>query len=205
MPTRSQADPGTVPSPGANPDASEPVRPARTVEELIARNVASIQRLEAAAKAHRTRIDQLADRVARFAGSALFLGVHVAWFALWSLLNAMPGVPHFDPYPFTFLTLVVSLEAIFLAAFILIAQNRAAVLSERRNQLDLQINLLTEQENTRMLKMLGAVARKLGVVLTDDPSAEVLEQATRPETLAEQIERAEHDDATGSGPLSPPG
>ena len=122
-----------------------------------------------------------------------------------SICNAAPGLPHFDPYPFTFLTLVVSLEAIFLSAFILIAQNRAAVLSERRNQLDLQINLLTEQENTRMLQLLSAVARKLDVAVRDDPSAEVLAQATRPETLAEQIERAAEDDESGDGPPAIPG
>ena len=71
-----------------------------------------------------------------------------------SSINDLPGVPHFDPFPFTFLTLVVSLEAIFLSAFILISQNHETRLSERRNQLDLQINLLTEQENTKMLKLL---------------------------------------------------
>ena len=96
-----------------------------------------------------------------FAGSALFLALHVAWFAAWIVINVSPGIGHFDPFPFTFLTLVVSLEAIFLSSFILISQKRAALISERRNQLDLQINLLTEQENTRMLKVLGAIANKL--------------------------------------------
>jgi uncharacterized membrane protein len=166
-------------------------RAPRSVEELTAQNVAAIHRLEAAAMAHRSRVDLAADRIARFAGSATFVIVHVAWFALWIALNLVPDLRHFDPFPFTFLTLVVSLEAIFLSAFILISQNRAAVLSERRNQLDLQINLLTEQENTRVLKVLGAIARKLDVAINEDPSAEVLEQATRPEKLAEQIERAQ--------------
>jgi uncharacterized membrane protein len=81
--------------------------------------------------------------------------------------------------------------AIFLSSFILISQKRAALISERRNQLDLQINLLTEQENTRMLKVLGAIAAKLGVSVSDDPSTEVLEQATRPDKLVEQIDRAQ--------------
>jgi len=166
-------------------------RPPHTVDELTAQNVAVIHRLEAAAFADRGCLDRLADHVARFAGQPLFLALHVAWFGLWITVNLLPGSRHFDPYPFTFLTLVVSLEAIFLSAFILSSQNRAAEISDRRNQLDLQINLLTEQENTRMLKVLGAIAKKLGVTVSDDPSAEVLEQATRPDKLVEQIAKAQ--------------
>ena len=82
------------------------------------------------------------------------------------------------------------MEAIFLSAFILISQNQETRLSERRNQLDLQINLLTEQENTKMLKVLERIAQKIGVSTEDDPSVQVLEQATRPEKLVEQIEEA---------------
>jgi len=165
--------------------------PPRTVEELTERNVATIQQLESAALGHGGPMDVLADRIARFAGSALFLALHVVWFAAWIGVNVSPGIGHFDPFPFTFLTLVVSLEAIFLSAFILISQKRAALVSERRNQLDLQINLLTEQENTRMLKVLGAIAKKLDVEVPEDPSTEVLEQATQPEKLVEQIDRAQ--------------
>jgi uncharacterized membrane protein len=111
-------------------------------------------------------------------------------FALWIGWNALPVLPHFDPYPFTFLTLVVSLEAIFLSSFILISQNYEMRVTERRSQLDLQINLLAEQENTKILQMLDRMARKLGVSEEDDPEVRVLEQATRPETLARQIEDA---------------
>jgi uncharacterized membrane protein len=165
--------------------------PPRTVEELTERNVAAIQQLESAALSHGGRMDRVADRIAGFAGSTTFLALHVAWFAAWIVINVSPGIGHFDPFPFTFLTLVVSLEAIFLSTFILISQKRAALVSERRNQLDLQINLLTEQENTRMLKVLGAIAKKLGVSIAEDPSTEVLEQATQPDKLVEQIERAQ--------------
>jgi len=161
------------------------------IEELTAQNVAAIQQLESAALSHAGLMDAVADRIAHFAGSALFLAMHVVWFAAWIAINVSPGIGHFDPFPFTFLTLVVSLEAIFLSSFILISQKRAALISERRNQLDLQINLLTEQENTRMLKVLGAIAAKLGVSVSDDPSTEVLEQATRPDKLVEQIDRAQ--------------
>ncbi|MES2786458.1 MAG: DUF1003 domain-containing protein, partial [Pseudomonadota bacterium] len=62
--------------------------------------------------------------------------------------------------------------------------------SDRRNQLDLQINLLAEQENTKMLQLLEAIAKKVGATSGDDPEIRALEQATRPETLARQIEEA---------------
>ena len=114
----------------------------------------------------------------------------VIWFAGWILANSLPGFRPFDPFPFTFLTLVVSLEAIFLSTFILISQNHETRLSERRNQLDLQVNLLTEQENTKMLRMLERIAEKVGANTDDDPSLQVLDQATNPEKLVEQIEQA---------------
>jgi uncharacterized membrane protein len=64
----------------------------------------------------------------------------------------------------------VSLEAIFLSTFILISQNHETRLSERRNQLDLQVNLLSEQENTKMLTIIARIAKKLGVRTDDDPA-----------------------------------
>ena len=112
------------------------------------------------------------------------------WFTGWIIINIAPGISHVDPFPFNFLTLIVSLEAIFLSTFILISQNHETRLSERRNQLDLQINLLTEQENTKMLTLLVRIAEKVGVKIDDDTSLQVLEQAIRPEQLVDQIEEA---------------
>ena len=117
-----------------------------------------------------------------------FVWAHLIGFASWIIINIIPGVAHFDPFPFTFLTLIVSLEAIFLSTFILISQNHETRLSDRRNQLDLQINLLAEQENTKMLTILERIAKKVGARTEDDPHIQVLEQATQPEKLVDQIE-----------------
>ena len=111
-----------------------------TVEDLTKQNVQTIVELEETAKANRDKTDRMADAIAEFCGSFTFVWVHLIWFIAWILINAIPGLPKFDPYPFTFLTLVVSLEAIFLSTFILISQNHDARISERRNHLDLQIN-----------------------------------------------------------------
>jgi uncharacterized membrane protein len=161
-----------------------------SVDELTRQNVQAIVDLEQAAKLQRGVSQRMANAVARFCGTVTFVWLHVAWFGVWIGFNTWPGIHHVDPFPFTFLTLMVSLEAIFLSTFILIAQNEETRLTERRNALDLQINLLTEQENTKMLQMLAAIGKKLDVSFDHDPSISALEQATRPDKLAEQIERA---------------
>ena len=117
-----------------------------------------------------------------------FVWVHVVWFGVWIAYNVAHGFSHFDPYPFQLMTLVVSLEAIFLSTFILISQNRQSRLAERRNHLDLQINLLSEQENTKMLMMLESIMHHLKVP-DGDPEVAILEGATEPERLVEQIEK----------------
>lgn len=159
-----------------------------TEAELTRQNVQAIAKLEQATKEQRTRADRIAERIANFCGSMRFVWVHIVWFGGWLLVNTMPGLPHFDAFPFTFLTLVVSLEAIFLSTFILINQNDQTRLSEKRNHLDLQINLLTEQENTKMLRLLDEIATKVGVDVKADPDLSVLEEATQPDMLEKQID-----------------
>ncbi len=163
-----------------------------SVHELTERNVQAIAQLEEAARQDRSGSDKFADAVAKFCGSVTFLWTHVAVFGIWMGVNTWPGGPRFDEFPYTFLSFVVSLEAIFLSTFILISQNQETRLAERRNHLDLQINLLAEQENTRILKILTAISGALGVKVEHDPEAKVLEEPTRPEALVEQIEEAVH-------------
>ena len=159
-----------------------------TVEQLTQQNVETITRLEEEARAQRTPADRVAEKIASFCGSMKFVWVHVVWFGSWILFNAIPGLPHFDTFPFTFLTLIVSLEAIFLSTFILISQNLDSRISERRSHLDLQLNLLSEQENTKMIVMLHAIAAKVGADLSQDPHLKALSEETEPERLIEQIE-----------------
>jgi uncharacterized membrane protein len=159
---------------------------------LTQRNIELIAQLEDTAAAKRSSADRVADAITRFGGSMAFVYVHVAWFGGWILWHFLPRLPQamrFDPYPFQFLTFVVSLEAIFLSTFILISQNRQNRMSELRNHLDLQINLLSEQENSKMLAMLEALLRYHGLV-QPDPEVASLEEATQPDMLAQQIEES---------------
>lgn len=169
-------------------DSDPAYRHAETGEDVTRQNVQAMRQLEEAAMARRTGADRVASAIARFCGHMAFAWIHVAVFAAWIAYNSLPWFRAFDPYPFTFLTLVVSLEAIFLATFILISQNYEMRVTERRNQLDLQINLLAEQENTKMLQILERIAKKVGAHVTDDPQVRALEEATRPGALVEQIE-----------------
>lgn len=171
-----------------HPQDRSSYRKPRSVADLTRDNVRAMQKLEELAIADRTLADRIAAFVANFCGSITFVWIHAVLFTVWLAWNVLPHLPHFDPYPFTFLTLCVSLEAIFLSSFILISQNYEMRMTERRNQLDLQINLLSEQENTKMLQLLDRMAQKMGLYEEDDPEIAALEQATRPETLSRQID-----------------
>lgn len=161
------------------------------IERSIASNITEIVGLENAQRRKRTAGEQLSELIAGFCGSMTFVYVHIAWFGFWIVFNDIGSVA-FDPFPYTFLTLIVSLEAIFLSTFILISQNHDTQLSERRNHLDLQINLLAEQENTKLLELLQAVAAKVGV--TRDPEVDALLEPIDPKKLVKQIVKASDED-----------
>ncbi|MBC5785839.1 DUF1003 domain-containing protein [Ramlibacter sp. USB13] len=174
---------------------------ARQAAEITRRNVRTVRELEQLAVADPSFADRTASFVARFCGSIHFVWVHAAVFGAWFAVNSIPGLPHWDPYPFTFLTMWASTESIFIAAFILIAQNYAMRLSERRAQLDLQINLLAEQETTKTLQMLELIAQKVGAQVGHDPEVAALAEATRLDSLAKQIDETQKEqdrEETGS-------
>jgi uncharacterized membrane protein len=134
--------------------------------------------------------DRIADAITSLSGRMLFVYVHVVWFGAWILLNTgRLGVRPFDPFPYGLLTMVVSLEAIFLSTFVLISQNRLSEEVERRADLDLHIGLLTEHELTRVLQMLDAIQDKMGIESDGDSELADLEMETRPEDVLAEIER----------------
>jgi uncharacterized membrane protein len=157
------------------------------LKDVTAKNVASVLQLEAADHERRSTSDRAADAITGFSGSMAFIWTHVVWFTAWIGGNVLTGRDAIDPFPFPLLTLVVSLEAIFLATFILISENRQARIADRRNLLDLQIDLLAEQENTKMLMLLRQIAERVGVPLEDHEVA-ALEKETDCAELTEQID-----------------
>jgi len=153
-------------------------------------NIRAICELEHSALARRSMGERLADRVANIAGKASFAVAHAFLFSAWLTIN-LGGIGHsaiFDPYPFQLLTLVTSLEAIFLSLFILTSQNRATSQADQRSHLDLQINLLAEEEATATLKMLQALCAHHGLEIANDPALLPLVKRTEPKTLLKEIQ-----------------
>jgi uncharacterized membrane protein len=158
---------------------------------VVAQNVATIAALEAQALAHRSAAERLADHIAGMTGTIWFAIAHAGWFGAWLLANVgvVPGVRPFDPFPFSFLTLVVSLEAIFLTIFVLMSQNGMARRADRRAQLDLQINLLAEQESTRTVDLLWRIAEHLRVPVERTPTEGSLARPTDIQDVVSTLER----------------
>jgi uncharacterized membrane protein len=170
----------TRPDPAAAADSSE----------LVQANVKRIAGLEAAEHAKATPAERVADAIAAFTGSMRFVWASVALIGGWIVLNlVLPRPERVDPFPFPLLTLILSVEAIFLSIFILMSQNRAAGVSDKRSHLDLQLNLLSEQENTKMLLMLQEIGQAVGAEFSD-PELKELEANTKPEELSHQIDQA---------------
>ncbi len=90
--------------------------------------------------------DHTADTITAFAGSMRFVYIHIIWFSVWIGLNiGLAGIDReFDKFPFGLLTMIVSLEAIFLATFVMISQNRQAARADLRSQLDFENNIRGE-------------------------------------------------------------
>ena len=156
----------------------------------IERYVQTIIRLRMKAARERTLQDRIADAITSFSGRMLFVYTHLVWFSMWLLLNAgILGAPPFDPFPYGLLTMIVSLEAIFLSTFVLITQNRMSQQAEHRADLDLHIDLLTEYELTRVLQMLDTIQDKMGIENSQDTELMELESETKPEEVLAEIER----------------
>jgi uncharacterized membrane protein len=135
------------------------------------------QRLEDTDKILRTRVSRnaneehdetislgqrVADMIADFSGTLAFLLLNLAIFVVWIVVNTLgPAIWHFDPFPFQFLTMSVSLEAIFLSIFVLISQNRQAAKDRIKADLDYQVNVKTELELSTMAETIRDIEQKL--------------------------------------------
>ena len=179
----------TPPGPHAPADDDPEVAP------VVRRNISALAEVRAAEDRRLTSTDRLVAGLTRFVGSMGSVYAHAAFIAVWVGVNLgwVPGVRPFDRPPFELLVTIVGIEAIFLSMFVLITQNRAQVLADRRAELSLQIGLLTEHELTRAVHLLDAVADRMGVRHGDD--LEDVKRDVHPENVVEEIARME--DAAG--------
>ena len=184
-------------TPQSNGEASElgatVVPDRRSARQLANRAFVAVKAQHAA---NRGPVERLAQLLNDIASSTPFLVVHVVWFLVWISWNiGLLKLRPFDPYPFGLLTMVVSLEAIFLSIFVLLAQKREAAIAELREEIALQVGLWTEQEVTKSLQLITGLYRRLGHPIADDPE---LREMLRPldvkgieNRLVKQIEQTQ--------------
>jgi len=167
--------------------------------QIIRKNIMAISDMQRKDVAARKPQERISDLITRFSGSMVFVYLHAVWFGLWILLNLnlikLPYLTEFDPFPFGLLTMVVSLEAIFLSTFVLISQNRMAGISEKRSELDLQVNMLAEQKAAKTLELLEHIAQQLSAVsdrfnYQTDPEIQTLKVSPEPQEVLQVMEDA---------------
>jgi uncharacterized membrane protein len=161
----------------------------RDIAPIVERNIEALVAQRRADDGRRSRQDRIADAISRFTGSMPFVYVHLLVFGGWIVVNLKwTPFPKFDP-TFVVLAMVASVEAIFLSTFVLITQNRLARLADKRSDLDLQISLLSEHEITRLITLVTAVGKKLGVDEAHDPNLDMLKTDVTPERVLERLDR----------------
>ena len=164
--------------------------------KIVERNIDALLKHRNEEEARKTREEKIADRVTRFTGSMFFVYLHLVLFGTWIIWNlGWMGLKPFDP-SFVVLAMFASVEAIFLSTFVLISQNRMAAQSEKRAELDLQVSLLAEHEITRLITLVSAMAKKMGIEDAFDAEIEELSKDVHPEKVMETMDKLtkEHDD-----------
>jgi CRP/FNR family cyclic AMP-dependent transcriptional regulator len=117
----------------------------RKADELLQTRVSRNVNIEV--EENLSTLQKIADWIAWFSGSMPFLLINLIWFGAWIIVNTYRmGIPAFDPYPFGLLTMIVSLEAIFLSCFVLISQNRQAEKDHVRSDVEYEVNIKAELE-----------------------------------------------------------
>jgi uncharacterized membrane protein len=171
---------------------SEPTVPPPQPDSLnsaLRRNIDALQQRRQQEAASATRQERLAQAITSFTGSMWFVYLHLALYTIWIVVNvdAVSGLPRFDP-SFVILAMEASVEAIFLSTFVLISQNRNAAAADKRADLDLQINLLTEHELTKLTEVVTAIAARLDVPLATQPEIEEVKKNVAPEAVLNELD-----------------
>lgn len=159
------------------------------VPESVTGSIDDILELERGADIERSPIDRVAHKLGEMVGSAAFAAVHLVAFACWLALNS--GIwPRsvFDPYPFALLGTLVSCEAVLLTTFVLAKQNREGDRIEKRAHLDLQVNLLTEREVTKVLQIVQRLSDRAGMDAPHDAELKGMLEDTAIKSLASHMQ-----------------
>lgn len=166
---------------GQNNQILQPTSPGRQI----------IHSFEAKLSNKRTRAEKIADYFTKNLGTMVFFVFNLVWFSFWVIWNSglIPALSIFDPYPFVLLITIVSLEAICLAVLVLISQNRAAKVDKLRSEVDLQINMIAEQEITKIISLISVLLEKQGINVKEDPEIQKMLKRINLWEIEKKLER----------------
>ena len=159
------------------------------------KNIELIAQVEQQLLNRSTRGERIGTLIANFFGSFGFIAAHGAFILAWIAVNSrvVPGVAPFDPYPFNFLALIVGVKFIFLTTFVLMNQSKQSKRQEHWSHLTLQIALLSEQEETRNMRMLEMICRELKLLDSGEAEDNDLSHKTEVAALVEELEKVRAD------------
>ena len=159
---------------------------------LLRRNIGSLRRHKQEQEAKTSIHERLAQGATDLIGSVGSVYLHMLFVGLWIVANLgwIPSLKPWDP-TFVVLAMIASVEALFLAIFILITQNRMAGINDQQDDLNLQINLLAEHEITKILTIVSEMAGKLGVEKPDNDEISELQREVKPEAVLQEIDKSQ--------------
>ena len=200
MNTEAAAPPALPPHPGATPAESE--------RDQISQNIDAVLDFYTREEQKISRSQRILERISRFVGQPVFLGIILLFVTFWILANIALrqfGVAAFDPAPFFWLQGIVGLSALLTATVVLSKQNRLARLEEQRAHLELKVNLLTEQKAAKLIDLLEELRRDLPDVRDrHDSEAAALQQSMNPDlVLAALDERSTPEDRSKGSDAAP--
>ncbi len=167
------------------------IQPTITNPDHVVRRRNTIKSFKAKANASRSTTDKIADFLTESFGTVFFLLLNAIFFAIWIVWNTglVPAMPIIDPFPFGLLTMVVSLEAIFLAIIVLISQNREARIAELREEVELYINTYAENEITKMMYLQTLLLEKNGIDLSKDEDLQAMLKTLESDKIEKELQK----------------
>lgn len=163
----------------------------RSTHDRVSRRRKAIQSFKARANAKRTPTDRVADWLTASFGTVFFLALNGVFFVVWIFWNSglIPNLSAIDPFPFGLLTMVVSLEAIFLAIIVLISQNRENRIAELREEVELYINTYAESEITKLIYLQTLLLEKSGIDISSDKELHDMLKSLESDLIEEELEK----------------
>jgi len=170
-------------------EQGKPMNGTARIPEAARTNIESIAQIEQEFVRQRSPADRIGQAITRFAGSFSFVACHLLGIGAWVLVNTQTATARapFDPFPFSLLGVLVSVEAVLLSSCVLMTQKRQTSQAEHWAHLNLQIALLAEQESTKTLQLIKSLCDRVGLATEHDAELKDLVEKTTVSHLAEEL------------------